>query len=98
MLVGPVRQEVLSGIRDERVFGRLRQALRAFPDEPLTAEDYEHAASCGNVCRRKGVAGSAVDSLLCAIALRRRVAIFTTDGDFALYAKHLPIQLHRPRG
>ncbi|HUT32593.1 MAG TPA: PIN domain-containing protein [Planctomycetota bacterium] len=96
MLLGPIRQELLTGIRDERAFARLRSALRAFPDAPLAAEDYEHAAWCGNLCRRKGVAGSAVDFLLCSVALRREAAIFTTDGDFHLYADHLPIRLHRP--
>ena len=95
-LVGPIRQEVLSGIRDKKVFERLRSQLRAFPNEPLGAEDYEQAAACGNRCRGKGVAGSAVDFLLCAVALRRDLAIFTTDGDFTLYARHLPIRLHRP--
>ena len=85
-------------MRDERTFERIRRQLRAFPDEPLTVEDYEHAAWCGNLCRSKGVAGSAVDFLLCAAALRRDVAIFTTDGDFPIYAKHLPVRLHSPGG
>lgn len=96
LLLGPIRQEVLSGVRDEMAFARLRSALRAFPDEPLSAEDYENAAWCGNLCRSKGVAGSPVDFLLCSVALRRDVAIFTTDGDFPIYARHLPIRLHSP--
>lgn len=96
LLLGPVRQEALSGIRDATTFDRIREQLRAFPDEPLTVEDYEHAARCGNICRSKGVTGSATDFLICSIALRREGAIFTTDGDFALYADHLPIRLHRP--
>ena len=97
MLLGPVRQETLSGIRQEKTFEKLRARLHAFPDEPLAAEDYEHAAWCGNLCRSKGVAGSAIDFLLCAVALRRNVGIFTTDADFTRYAQHLPIRLHRPR-
>ena len=97
MLLGPIRQEILSGIRQQRTFEKLRSRLRAFPDEPLAAEDYEHAAWCGNVCRSKGVAGSAVDFLLCAVALRRSAEILTTDADFTRYAAHLPIRLHRPR-
>jgi predicted nucleic acid-binding protein len=96
LLVGPVRQEVLSGIREGRAFDRLRLALRAFPDEALSLEDLEEAARAGNVCRAAGVAGSTVDYLLCALALRRGVAIYTTDQDFGLYARHLPLRLHRP--
>jgi predicted nucleic acid-binding protein len=71
--------------------------LRAFPDEPLTTEDYEEAARANNRCRRAGVAGSAIDFLLCAAALRRRWAILTTDRDFKRYSKHLTIRLHAPR-
>jgi predicted nucleic acid-binding protein len=70
LLVGPVRQEVLSGIRDGRAFDRLRLALRAFPDEALSLEDFEEAARAGHICRAAGVAGSTVDYLLCGVALR----------------------------
>ncbi len=96
MLIGPIRQEILSGVRDETVFDRLREHLRAFEDPSLEADDYEQAARYSNACRAKGVAGSAVDFLLCAVAVRRGAAIFTTDADFTYYARHLPIRLHRP--
>ena len=95
VLIGPVRQEILSGIRDMKTYERLRKALRAFDDEPLTMEDYEAAASCGNICRSHGVAGSTVDYLICAAAIRRNMAIFTPDADFVRYAKHLPIHLYQ---
>jgi len=97
LMLGPIRQELLSDIRDPAVFDRLREKLRAFPDLPLTTEDYEEAAHCSNVCRAGGVAGSPVDFLLCAAALRRDVSIFTIDEDFPRYALMLPIRLHRPR-
>lgn len=97
LLLGPVRQEILSGIRDAAQFRRLRDSLRAFPDEPLTAEDFEQAASFNNDCRRAGIAGSAIDFLLCAVADRRSAAIFTTDQDFVHFAKRLPIHLHKSR-
>jgi hypothetical protein len=96
VMCGPIRQELLSGVREELSFERLRQRLRPFEDEPLVAEDYEEAARCRNRCRAAGVAGSAVDFLLCAVALRRKVEIFTTDGDFPRYAAHLPIRLFAP--
>ena len=40
-MIGPIRQEILSGIRVQAQFERLREHLRAFPDLPLMAEDYE---------------------------------------------------------
>jgi hypothetical protein len=96
-MLGPIRQEILSGVREEAQFNRLREHLRAFEDEALTTEDYEGAAHANNRCRRAGVAGSAVDFLLCACAARREWAIFTSDRDFDRYAKRLAVRLHRPR-
>ncbi len=49
-----------------------------------------------NLCRSHGINGSHVDMLLCALAHRNGVPIFTTDGDFPDYARHLPIHLHEP--
>jgi predicted nucleic acid-binding protein len=70
ILLGIVRQEVLSGIRHAQQFERIRQKLRAFPDFPLTIEDYETAAEFFNLCRAEGIQGSMTDFLLCAVAHR----------------------------
>lgn len=96
-MLGPIRQEILSGIRHEAQFRTLREHLRAFEDEPLATEDYEEAAQANNRCRRAGLVGSAVDFLICACAARRDWAIFTCDRDFTRYAKHLSIRLYTPR-
>jgi len=93
-LVGPVRQELLSGIREEAQFRRLRDYLRAFPEQVLAAEDYEEAAQMNKRCRNRGVAGSAVDFLICAAAQRRGWSILTTDRDFQNYAAVLPLRLY----
>ncbi|MGA2356314.1 MAG: PIN domain-containing protein [Terriglobales bacterium] len=94
-LLGPIRQELLSGLREEAQFRKLRDYLRAFPENPLELADYEHAAHVSNRCRSKGIAGSAVDFLICAAAHRRDWTIFTTDEDFQNYASVLPLRLHR---
>jgi len=93
-MMGPIRQELLSGIREEAQFRKLRDHLRAFPEHPLEAADYEEAADMNNRCRAKGIAGSAVDFLICAAAHRRSWTIFTTDRDFQNYASVLPLRLH----
>ncbi|WP_242053511.1 PIN domain-containing protein [Nostoc parmelioides] len=64
VLLGPVRQEVLSGIRTTEQFTRLRDSLRAFPDLELTIKDYELAAEFYNTCRSKGIQGANTDFLL----------------------------------
>lgn len=96
-MVGPVRQELLSGVRVKKQFLNLRDHLRAFPDLLLSAEDFETAAELFNRCRSKGVQGSNTDFLLCALSIRHDLAIFTVDEDFKQYAKHLPVRLHSVR-
>ena len=96
-MIGPVRQELLSGVKSQAQFQKLRNHLRPFPDLELAASDYEYAAECFNLCRSKGIQGSNTDFLICAIAARHKIPIFTTDGDFTLFRNHLPITLHSPR-
>jgi hypothetical protein len=93
-LAGIIRQEVLSGIRDAHDFERLRERLAAFDDVPADTTDHEQAANYFNACRAKGVTPTSFDVLICALAARHGLAIFTTDTDFSHYAKILPIRLH----
>jgi len=96
-IIGPIRQELLSGLRETVQFERLEKHIAAFPDILLAADDYVTAAKFFNVCRTKGIQGSSTDFLICAVAVRRQLAIYSTDKDFSLFAKHLPIVLHETR-
>jgi len=96
-IIGLVRQELLSGVKTAEQYEKLRVHLRSFDDELVDRADYEDAALFSNQCRTKGIAVFAVDLLICAVAMRRGWTIFTTDPDFATYAKVLPVKLHRPR-
>jgi len=93
-LIGLIRQELLSGIKTSAQFESLQEILRAFPDEPINTQDYEAAAKASNDCRAKGIVVSAVDILICAVALQRNLLIFTTDPDFRNYARVLPLKFH----
>ena len=93
VMIGPVRQELLSGISNEDVFLELKNRLKAFDDLALTAHDYETAAEFFNTCRKHGVQGSHTDFLICAAAHNNNLLIFTTDMDFKNFAKYLPIRL-----
>jgi predicted nucleic acid-binding protein len=94
IMMGPIRQELLSGISDERKFEALKEKLRAFEDEELRTEHFELAAAFSNRCRQAGVQGSHTDFLICAFSTLNNCGIFTLDKDFDLYAKHLKIRLH----
>lgn len=96
-MIGAIRQEILSGIRAAEQYRKLRDRLRAFPDEILDESDYEEAASCFNRCRAKGLQGSNTDFLMCAVTLRRGLALLTTDKDFDAFARVLKFDLHAPR-
>lgn len=93
MMIGPVRQELLCGIKEASQFERLRTALVAFPDTPILQTDHERAAAYFNTCRSRGIQGSNTDFLICAVAVGRKLPIFSLDGDFSLFQRYLPIAL-----
>ena len=93
VLIGPVRQEILSGISDDAKFAKLKKILSYLPDAPIATTDYELAAQYSNICRHSGIQGSAVDFLICAVAVRNDFIVYTVDKDFAHYKEILPIML-----
>jgi predicted nucleic acid-binding protein len=95
IIIGPIKQELLSGISNKNVFDKLREKIQAFIDFRIKPGDYELAAEYYNQCMRHGVQGSAIDLLLCAISVRNKFEIYTEDGDFIWYKKHLPIKLYK---
>ncbi|NJN12743.1 MAG: PIN domain-containing protein [Richelia sp. RM1_1_1] len=93
VLLGAIRQEILSGIRHIEQFKRLRNSLRAFPNLELNIADYELASEFFNTCRSNGVQGLNTDFLICVSAVNRGNSIFTTDRDFDNFKLHIPIVL-----
>jgi len=95
-LLGAVRQEILTGIREHTMFRKIRSELRDFKDVALTSEDYENAASMSNQCRQSGIAATPTDMLICAVSRERGWQVFSVDRDFIHYSKVLPIQMMMP--
>jgi len=79
VMIGPIRQEILSGIKEQTHFEKLRTTLSAFRDEPIDSPDYEEAARLYNVCRSHGVQCGPVDILICAVAARRKWSVLAND-------------------
>jgi predicted nucleic acid-binding protein len=92
-IIGPIRQEVLSGISRETQFESLREHLSYFEDVPLLSQHFVKAAQFSNICLKKGLQGSTTDFLICSVAYLESLQIFTTDLDFTNFKKHLPIEL-----
>ena len=98
VMIGPIRQELLSCIRTHVQYEGLRDKLRAFPDLGLHSDDYELAAKFFNQCRGQGVQGSNTDFLICAVAARRDTSVFSTDRDFEAYRRILQVRRHQVGG
>ena len=97
VLIGPIRQEILSGIVSKVQFQQLKKKLQAFDDFVINCKDYEKAADFYNICRKNGVQGSHIDFLICAVSYNNNFSIFTTDRDFEYFSKFIKFQLHSVR-
>lgn len=93
-LIGPVAQELLTGIRTETQYDELAAALLELPALQMAMEDYCQAARFHNECFRRGVAASPADMLVAAVAARCEMPILTLDGEFLRYSEFLPIRLY----
>lgn len=97
LLIGPIRQELLSGISNKIKFIKLKEKMRAFEDLEIRTEDYENAAEIYNECRKNGIQSSQIDYLICSVAKNHDISIFTTDNDFANYKEIIDLKLHKIR-
>ena len=95
LIIGPIRQEILSGYSDLRKFRTIKEKLSYFANTPILDTDYELAAEFSNECRKRGGQGSHIDFLICAVANRIDVPIFTNDQDFEHYHNLVSIKLFR---
>jgi predicted nucleic acid-binding protein len=95
VLIGAIRQELLSGIKTQVQFDTLKISLKAFDDIALTLQDYELAAQSFNTCRANGVQGSNTDFLICAVAINHQLPVFTLDRDFEMYRRWLNFEVYR---
>jgi hypothetical protein len=93
LIIGPIRQEILSGYSDLRKFDIVREKLSYFVNTPILDADYELGAEFSNKCRKKGIQGSHIDFLICAVANRIDSPIFTNDKDFEHYQNIISIKL-----
>jgi predicted nucleic acid-binding protein len=94
-IFGSIRQELLSGIKSQTQFIKLKSYLQAFPDLQLDTGDFELAAELFNRCRSHGVQGSHIDFLIAAVSINRDIPVFTLDQDFKSYAKYINLKLYQ---
>jgi predicted nucleic acid-binding protein len=99
ILVGDlVLLEVLRGVSDDRQYDVTRSALLAFPQvriggtaTALAAVDHYRSL------RRRGITvRKAVDCLIAAWCIARRVPLLHADRDFAPFAEHCGLHVYEP--
>ena len=78
-MIGLIRQELLSGIKEQAQFEKVKSALAPFLDEQVDTADYEHAARLYNECRSQGFEVGPADMLICAVAVRRNWQVLSND-------------------
>ena len=79
-MLGLIRQELLSGIKERDQFDQVKAALDPYLDEQINTADHVYAARIYNECRSQGVEAGTVDNLICAVAVRRGWEVLSGDG------------------
>jgi hypothetical protein len=93
VLTGPILQEIFSGIRNKKDFQVLERKFAAFDELIISKEIYIKAAEYFNICKTHGINGGHIDFLICALIAHYNCAFLTTDSDFRIFQKLLPIKL-----
>ena len=97
-IIGPIRQEILSGIREIEKFQRLREYLEGFEDEEVTTDDYVEAARIRNLCAANGIATCSIDMTIVAFVKNRNYELYTRDGDFTNnYRKVIELNIYQEK-
>ncbi|HJS60081.1 MAG TPA: PIN domain-containing protein [Vicinamibacteria bacterium] len=94
---GFVVQELLSGVREEAQFQRMKTILtNALSVITASIGDHLLATDVTNRCRRKGITASPGDALIAAHAIVRRETSFSADHDFKDIAVATTLKLLEP--
>jgi len=92
-LSGVIVSEILQGLR--RDVDQIEHHLSQWEMlEPLGFSTYREAAAIFRVGRAKGFSLTTVDTLIAAIALDHRAALFTADQDFSRIARFTRLKLY----
>jgi predicted nucleic acid-binding protein len=87
-LIGPIIQEILSGIKDNKLFDQIKNHLEFFGYIELSKEDYVNAAELRNELSKKGIAVSSIDSQIATMAITKNLYLATYDKDFKHISKY----------
>jgi predicted nucleic acid-binding protein len=94
-IAGVIVAEILQGLT--RDLGQVERYLSMWDIlEPVGFSTYREAAAIFRLARSKGISLSTIDTLIAAIAIDYRAAVFTRDKDFSRIARLTHLPLHSP--
>jgi predicted nucleic acid-binding protein len=82
VLLGPILQELLDGLRSAKQFTRLLSVLEPFPMATLDRGTFVLAARMRNECRNNGIQAGPTDFLIAAACVESGWPLLTADRDF----------------
>jgi predicted nucleic acid-binding protein len=94
---GLVLQELLQGFSGPRARNQIIERFSALPLIVPDRRDHIEAAGIRNACRRKGLQLGTIDALFAQLCTRHGLLMLTTDPDFHLAARHLPLRVWSAR-
>lgn len=94
VISGIILQEVLQGIKDNKIYEITKQKLSILPFINTNKETYLHASLLYRILRSKGITVPPVDATIAAIAIQNRMPLFTKDEHFKTVAKHSELRLY----
>jgi predicted nucleic acid-binding protein len=93
---GFILQELLQGFSGPKARKELRDRFSALPILAPDRRDHVDAAELRNHCRRAGVQLGTIDALIAQLCISHDLTLLTTDGDFALAARHCALRVWKP--
>ncbi|MBA2665790.1 MAG: PIN domain-containing protein [Trueperaceae bacterium] len=90
---GLVLQELLQGFSGPNVRTQIIDRFTALALLQPERDDHIAAADLRNTCRRAGVQLGTIDALLARLCIRHDLTLLTTDGDFALAGRYVPLRV-----
>jgi predicted nucleic acid-binding protein len=90
---GLILQELLQGVVPERGRARIIDTFGALEYLNPRRADHVYAAAIRNALRSAGVQIGTIDALIAQLAIAGHHTLLTTDQDFHLAARHIPLRL-----
>jgi predicted nucleic acid-binding protein len=81
-ITGIILQEILTGIKNEKLFDDINNHLRFFNFVNPTNMDHIQAAKLRNDLAKKGITVASIDVLIAQIAISNNLTLATYDSDF----------------